>query len=465
MEFDPVLLSRVQFAFLISFHIVFPAFTIGLAAWLATIEAMRLATGKPVYRRVFDFWLKIFALSFGMGVVSGIVMAFQIGTNWSVLSERTGSIMGPLLGYEGFTAFLLEATFFGVMLLGRDKVSPRFYLFACCMVSLGTMFSSFWIMCNNSWMQVPVGHSIVNGRIIPADWATIVFGPVVAVRWPHMLLAAFLTSGMSIIATGAWHLLRGQADAESRVMLRWGLGLVAAIIPVQLWIGHLTGDYVHTHQPAKFAAIEARWQTEQPAREVLIAIPDEANQRNLFEISVPKLGSFIASGTWDSKEVGLDTFPPEDRPPVLVPFLTFRLMVGLGLLMWAVSWVGVVLDWRRKLNRSRWFLHIAFWSFPSGFLAVLAGWFTAEIGRQPWVVYGLVRTRDAVTPSLTGNMVALSLVGYVLVYAIIYSFGLYYIWRLLRDGPGSDSAHVIGVTPARPLAVAVRGTTLDDPAP
>ncbi len=465
MDFDPVLLSRVQFAFLISFHIIFPSFTIGLAAWLATIEAMRLATGKPVYRRVFDFWLKIFALSFGMGVVSGIVMAFQIGTNWSVLSERTGSIMGPLLGYEGFTAFLLEATFFGVMLLGRDKVSPRFYLFACCMVSLGTMFSSFWIMCNNSWMQVPVGHAIVDGKIIPADWATIVFGPIVMVRWPHMLLAAFLTSGMSILATGAWHLLRGQSDAESRMMLRWGLALVAAIIPIQMLVGHETGNYVHKYQPAKFAVIEARWHTEQPAREVLFAIPDAANERNLFEISIPRLGSFIASGTWDSQEVGLTTFPPEDRPPVLIPFLTFRLMVGLGLLMWAVSWVGVVLDWFGRLDRSRWFLRIAFWSFPSGFVAVLAGWFTAEVGRQPWVVYGLLRTKDAVTPSLTGGMVAVSLAGYVLVYAVIYSFGLYYIWRLLRDGPGSDPAVGASVTSGRPLAVAVQGTSVDDRAP
>lgn len=456
MELDPVLLSRVQFAFVVSFHIIFPSFTIGLAAWLATIEAMRLATGRAVYRRVFDFWLKIFALSFGMGVVSGIVMAFQIGSNWSVLSARTGAIMGPLLGYEGFTAFLLEATFLGVVLLGRNRVSPGFYLFACWMVSLGTMFSSFWIMCNNSWMQVPVGHTIVDGKIIPADWHQIVFGPIVAVRWPHMLLAGFLTTGMSVIATGAWHLLRGRADAESRVMLRWGLGLVAVIIPIQLWIGHLTGDYVHRHQPAKFAAIEARWHDEQPASEVIIAIPDEANARNLYALEIPRLGSFIASGTWDSREVGLTSFPPEDRPPVLIPFLTFRLMVGLGLLMLAVSWVGVYLDWRGRLDRARWFLRIAFWSFPSGFVAVLAGWFTAEIGRQPWVVYGLLRTRDAITPSLTGSMVALSLAGYVVVYAVIYSFGLYYIWRQLRDGPPTEGATLAGVTPARPLAVGVR---------
>src|SRR5450755_1756617 len=244
MELDPVILSRIQFAFVISFHIIFPAFTIGLAAWLTTIEGARLATGNALYRRVFDFWIKIFALSFGMGVVTGIVMAFQFGTNWGVLAEKTGSIQGPLLGYESFTAFMLEASFFGVMLLGRNRVSPRFYFFACCMVSLGTMFSSFWILANNSWMQVPVGHTIVNGKIIPSDWWAIVAGPVMMVRWPHMLLAAFLTTGMSVVATGAWYLLRGKDKDGARVMLRWGLWLVAVIIPVQLFIGHLTGDYV-----------------------------------------------------------------------------------------------------------------------------------------------------------------------------------------------------------------------------
>ncbi|MBV9202619.1 MAG: cytochrome ubiquinol oxidase subunit I, partial [Alphaproteobacteria bacterium] len=219
MDLDPVILSRIQFAFVISFHIIFPSFTIGLAAWLATIEGMRLATGKLVYRRVFDFWLKVFALSFGMGVVTGIVMAFQFGTNWSVLAERTGPIQGPLLGYEGFTAFMLEATFFGVMLLGRDRVPPWFYFFSCCMVSLGTMFSSFWILCNNSWMQVPLGHTVVDGKIVPEDWWAITTGPIVRVRWPHMLFAAFLTTGMSVIATGAWYVRRRTYPEEGRVML------------------------------------------------------------------------------------------------------------------------------------------------------------------------------------------------------------------------------------------------------
>jgi cytochrome bd ubiquinol oxidase subunit I len=455
MAFDPVLLSRIQFGFVVSFHIIFPSFTIGLAAWLATIEGMRLATGEAIYRRVFDFWLRIFALSFAMGVVSGIVMAFQFGTNWSVLAERTGSIQGPLLGYESFTAFMLEATFFGVMLLGRDRVPPWFYFMSCAMVSLGTMFSSFWILCNNTWMQVPLGHAVIDGRIVPQDWWAITTGPIVRVRWPHMLLAAFLTSGMSIIATGAWHMLRGRHLTEARMMLRWGLGLVAVLIPLQMVLGHLTGDYVHHYQPAKFAAIEARWHTEQPATEVLIAIPDRRAQKNLFALAVPRLGSFIASGTWDSREVGLDTFPPRDRPPVVIPFFTFRIMVGMALVMLAVSWLGLALLWRGRLERARWFQWAAFASFPAGFVAVVAGWFTAEVGRQPWVVYGVLRTRDAVTPSLTTANVLVSLSTYVAVYAVIYAFGLFYIYRLLRDGPADGPETPDGVTPRRPMAVAL----------
>ncbi|MBE2245220.1 MAG: cytochrome ubiquinol oxidase subunit I [Burkholderiaceae bacterium] len=455
MELDPVFLSRIQFAFLISFHIIFPAFTIGLAAWLATIEGAHLATGKAIYRRVFDFWLRVFAVSFAMGVVTGIVMAFQFGTNWGVLAERSGPIQGPLLGYEAFTAFMLEATFFGVMLLGRERVSPRFYFFACCMVSLGTMFSSFWILANNSWMQVPLGHTIVDGRFVPEDWKQIVLGPVQMVRWPHMLLAAFLTTAMCVGATGAWYLLRNVHRDDGRVMLHWGLGLVGVLIPLQMFVGHLTGLYVLEHQPAKFAAIEARWQNQQPASEVLIAWPDEAGERNLYAITVPKLGSFIASGNWTSAEVGLESFPREDWPPVLIPFFGFRIMVGMGLLMSALVIVGHVLRWRRRLESSRWFLWGMFLSFPSGFVAVLAGWFTAEVGRQPWVIYGLLRTKDAVTPSLRTEDVLFSLSVYVLVYAVVYSFGLYYIYRLLRDGPEGARPPIAGATGSRPLAFAV----------
>jgi cytochrome bd ubiquinol oxidase subunit I len=454
MDFDPVFLSRLQFAFVISFHIIFPAFTIGLAAWLATIEGARLATGNALYRRVFDFWIKIFAVSFGLGVVTGIVMAFQFGTNWGGLAQKTGAIQGPLLGYEAFTAFMLEATFFGVMLLGRKRVSPRFYFFACCMVSLGTMFSSFWILANNSWMQVPLGHAIVDGKIIPADWWAITTGPIMRVRWPHMLLAAFLTTGMCVAATGAWYVLRNIHRAEARVMLHWGLGFVAVVIPVQLFFGHLTGLYVLKHQPAKFAAIEARWKTQQPASEVLIAIPDPKSETNLFAIEIPKLGSMIASGNWTAKEIGLEAFPPEDRPPVLIPFFGFRLMVGMGLIMLAVSWFGNILRWRGRLETTRWFLWGTFLAFPTGFVAILTGWYTAEVGRQPWVVYGLLRTTDAVTPSLVTGDVLFSLLGYVVVYAVVYSFGLYYIYKLLREGPTVEAIPIPGATPNRPMAFA-----------
>jgi cytochrome d ubiquinol oxidase subunit I len=457
MELDPVILSRIQFAFVVSFHIIFPAFTIGLAAWLAVLEAAHLGTGRAIYRRVFEFWMKVFAVSFGMGVVTGIVMAFQFGTNWGVLAEKMGSVQGPLLGYEGFTAFLLEATFFGVMLLGRERVSPRFYLFACCMVALGTMFSSFWIMANNSWMQVPVGHAVVDGRIVPSDWWAIVAGPVMRVRWPHMLLGAYLTTGMCIIATGAWYLLRRIHHAEAHVMLNWSLSLVALLIPLQLFVGHRTGDYVHRNQPAKFAAIEARWHTEQPASEVLLAWPDESAERNLFALSVPRLGSFIASGTWDSREVGLTDFPKADRPPVLIPFFAFRIMVGMGLLMLAISWFGLLLRWSGRLEHARWFLWGAFLSFPAGFIAVLTGWFTAEVGRQPWVVYGMLRTADAVTPSLRTGDVLASLSGYVLVYAVLVGFGLRYTYKLLRAGPTPSAPLPSGTTPKRPMALAGSG--------
>ena len=327
------------------------------------------------------------------------------------------------------------------------------------MVSLGTMFSSFWILANNSWMQVPLGHSIVDGKIIPADWWTITTGPIMRVRWPHMLLAAFLTTGMCVAATGAWYTLRGIHRAAARVMMHWGLGLVAVMIPIQLFFGHLTGIYVLNYQPAKFAAIEARWRTQQPASEVLIALPDPFSQRNLLAIEIPRLGSFIASGNWTAREVGLESFPADDRPPVLIPFFGFRIMVGMGLIMLAVSWFGTLLRFRGRLETARWFLWGTFLAFPSGFIAVLAGWFTAEVGRQPWVVYGLLRTQDAVTPSLTTRDVLLSLTCYVIVYTVIYAFGLYFIYRLLRDGPAGDDAQApASATPGRPLAVAMHAS-------
>src|SRR4051794_28052330 len=305
MDTTALLLSRVQFAFTVSFHIIYPSFTIGLAAWLTVLEALHLATGRPAYRVIFEFWLKIFGLAFGLGVVSGIVMAFEFGTNWSELSKMSGPVQGPLLSYETFTAFMLEATFFGVLVFGRPRVPPRFYLLSTAMVALGTTLSAFWIMVNNSWMQVPVGYAMEHGIAVPTDWAAIIFSPVVWVRFPHMLLAAYVTGAFCVAATGAWYLLRQMYSAEAHIMLRMGLGLAAVLVPVQIFFGHLTGEYVHDYQPVKFAAIEGRWHDEQPAAEVLIALPDPDTETNRYELKIPILGSLIGSLSFDSKEVGL----------------------------------------------------------------------------------------------------------------------------------------------------------------
>jgi cytochrome bd ubiquinol oxidase subunit I len=309
MEWTALLLSRVQFAFTVSFHIIFPSFTIGLAAWLTVLEACRLVTGKPIYRRLFEFWLKIFGVTFGLGVVSGIVLAFEFGMNWSRLSQVTGPIQGPLLTYESFTAFALEASFFGVLIFGRSRVLPSVYLFSTMMVALGTTFSAFWIMVNNSWMQAPVGYAIENGVFVPTDWKAIIFSPVVWVRFPHMLVAAYLTGAFCVAATGAWYRLNNKFAVEGMLMLRMGLFFAALLVPIQLFLGHLNGDYVHERQPAKFAAIEGRWHDEQPAGEIVIAIPDEASEENHFELKIPYLGSLIGSMRFDSKEIGLQRVP------------------------------------------------------------------------------------------------------------------------------------------------------------
>src|SRR6202451_656447 len=320
MDTTALLLSRLQFAFTVSFPILFPSFTIGLAAWLTVLEALYLLTGRPTYRTVFEFWLKIFGVAFGLGVVSGIVMAFEFGTNWSELSRVSGPIQGPLLTYETFTAFALEASFFGILLFGRRRVAPWVYLLSTLMVALGTTFSAFWIMVNNSWMQAPTGYALESGIFVPTDWTAIIFSPVVWVRFPHMLVAAYLTGAFCVAATGAWYRLNGVYAAEGMVMLRMGLFLAALLIPIQLFLGHLNGDYVHDRQPAKFAAIEGRWHDEQPAGEVLIAIPDEASEANQLELKIPYLGSLIASMRLDSKEIGLTSFAKADRPPVAIPF-------------------------------------------------------------------------------------------------------------------------------------------------
>ena len=464
MDTTALLLSRIQFAFTVSFHIIFPSFTIGLAAWLTVLEALRLLTGRPAYRVVFEFWLKIFGVAFGLGVVSGIVMAFQFGTNWSAFSKMSGSIQGVLLSYETFTAFFLEASFFGILLFGRSRVAPWFYLFSTGMVALGTTLSAFWIMANNSWMQVPVGYVMDHGMAVPDDWAKIIFSPVLWVRFPHMLLASYITGAFCVAATGAWYLLRREFNAEAHIMLRMGLFLAAVLVPVQIFFGHLTGDYVHNHQPVKFAAIEGRWHDEQPAGEVLIAIPNPATESNDYEIKIPILGSLIGSMSFTSKEVGLTDYPPQDRPPVLIPFFTFRIMVGCGLLMLALAWIGSYMNIKGGIERSRLLLWLTFFSFPLPFIATLTGWFTAEVGRQPWVVYGVLRTADAMTPFLTARVATISLVVFCAVYAFIFAFGVLYIYRLLRAGPvGSLVLPPVNAIPNRPMSVVDHSALTDSP--
>jgi cytochrome d ubiquinol oxidase subunit I len=454
MDLTALLLSRLQFAFTVSFHIIFPSFTIGLAAWLTVLEALHLWTGRPAYRQVFEFWLKIFGVAFGLGVVSGIVMGFQFGSNWSVLARMSGPIQGPLLSYETFTAFFLEASFFGILLFGRSRVPPWFYLFSTAMVALGTTLSAFWIMANNSWMQVPVGYVLENGAFVPTDWFKILFNPVLWVRFPHMLLASYLTGAFCVAATGAWYVLRGVFPAESRVMLRMGLYLAAVLLLVQGFFGHLNGDYVHNYQPVKFAAIEGRWHDEQPAAEVLIAIPDEAAETNHYALSIPVLGSLIGSMSFTSKEVGLTSFPPQDRPPVIIPFFTFRIMVGCWLVMLMIAWIGSYLSLKERIERNRTLLWLIFLSFPLPFVAILTGWYTAEVGRQPWTVYGVLRTAQSLTPFLTTRQVTISLVVFCVVYSFIFAFGTYYIYRLLRAGPeGRLVLPPAAAIPNRPMSV------------
>jgi len=455
MDLTALLLSRIQFGSTVAFHIIFPSFTIGLAAWLTVLEALHLWTGRSVYRLVFEFWLKIFGVAFGLGVVSGIVMAFQFGTNWSVLARMSGPIQGPLLSYETFTAFFLEASFFGILLFGRSRVPPWFYLFSTAMVALGTTLSAFWIMVNNSWMQVPTGYVMENGVFAPNDWFKILFSLVVWVRFPHMLLAAYLTGAFCAAATGAWYLLREIFAAEAHVMLRMGLYLAAVLLPVHLVFGHLNGVYIVRHQPAKIAAIEGRWHDQKPASEVLLAWPDVEHHRNLFPITLPApFGSLIDSESLTAGEVGLDSIPPQNWPPVAIPFFSFRIMVGCWAVMLLIAWVGSYSIHRGRIEQNRLLLWATFLSFPLPWIAILSGWVTAEVGRQPWVVYGVLRTADAMTPFLTARIAAISLAVYGVVYSFIFAFGTYYIYRLLRAGPeGRLVQPPAAAVPNRPMSV------------
>ncbi|WP_416152124.1 cytochrome ubiquinol oxidase subunit I [Pseudomonas sp. Bout1] len=455
-------LARIQFAFTVGVHIVFPAITIGLASFLTVLEGLWLKTGRDVYQDLYTFWVKIFALNFGMGVVSGLVMAYQFGTNWSGFSYFAGSITGPLLTYEVLTAFFLEAGFLGVMLFGWEKVGRGLHFFATAMVSLGTLISTFWILSSNSWMHTPQGFEIVGGRAVPVDWLAVVFNPSFPFRLAHMAIAAFLATAFFVGASGAWHLLRGHDTPAARTMLSMAAWMALIVAPIQAVVGDAHGLNTLEHQPAKIAAIEGHWENVpgEPSPLILAGWPDMKAEKTRYAIEIPVLGSLILTHSLDKQIPALKSFPPEDRPNSTVIFWTFRLMVSMGMLMILAGLLSLWLRRGQKLYTSRPFL--AFWLCmgPSGLIALLAGWVTTEMGRQPWVVYGLLRTVDAVSP-LTVSQVSISLVLFVLVYFVLFGAGIAYMLKLVHKGPQAHGAKPapedsVGQqrTPARPLSAA-----------
>ena len=468
MEADllsPLFLSRVQFGFVITVHILFPAFTIGLASWLAFIEWRWLRTKDDLWRDLYFFWSKIFAVSFGMGVVSGIVMSFQFGTNWAQLSEKAGNILGPLLSYEVLTAFFLEAGFLGVMLFGWRKVSDRLHFFATMMVAIGTLISTFWIISANSWMQTPQGFSIdAQGVLQPADWWAIVFNPSFPYRLAHMVLAAFITTCFVIGGVSAWYLRRGVHVEAGKRMLKHAVAFAAIAVPLQVFVGDLHGLNAREHQPVKVAAMEAHWRSEAPGHGVpliLFAVPNEREERNDYEIAIPKLGSIILTHTLDGDIQPLTSVPREERPPVAPVFYAFRVMVGLGMAMLLLT-LASLWAWRRGYlfdagsRGGRWLQDGWRLLAPSGFIALVAGWYVVEIGRQPYTVYGVLRTADSVSPNIQAAAVLFSLIVYAAVYAFVFGAGIWYLQKLLRKGPVKQPPKDMAggeKTPARPLSL------------
>ena len=447
---DATLFSRAQFGFTIAFHIVFPAFSIGLSAFIATLEVLWLRTRQPHYHTLARFWTKIFAVSFAMGVVSGIVMEYQLGTNWSRFAQVIGNTLGPLFGYEVLTAFFLEASFLGIMLFGWNRFAPWLHTLACIIVAFGTALSGFWILAANSWMHTPAGFAMANGITYPVSWFDIIFNPSFPYRFTHMMIATYLTTSLVVAAAGARYALAGRFAPESRSMLHMGLGMLAVLAPLQAVVGDFHGLNTLKHQPAKIAAIEAHWDGAGPASLVLFAWPDAKTERNLYEIAIPNLGSLIITHNWNGRFAGLRDFKPADRPPVWPVFFMFRLMVTLGLLMIAIGVIGVVLWWRGRLSDTRWFLQGVARAWPLGFIALLAGWMVTEIGRQPWIAYGVLRTADASSP-VTAAQVLVSLLLFVVVYFVVFSVGVWYINKMINIGPEPSLAGP-ETLPNRPLA-------------
>ncbi|AYG62196.1 cytochrome ubiquinol oxidase subunit I [Rhizobium jaguaris] len=451
-------LARIQFGFTISFHIIFPAISIGLASYLAVLEGLWLWRQEPVYRDLYHFWSEIFAVNFAMGVVSGLVMAYQFGTNWSYFSAFAGSITGPLLTYEVLTAFFLEAGFLGVMLFGWNKVGPGLHFFATIMVALGTLISSTWILASNSWMQTPQGFEVIDGRVVPVDWLKVIFNPSFPYRLAHMTIAAYLATALFVGASGAWHVLRGRATPPVRTMLSMAMWMVLVVAPIQIFVGDQHGLNTLRHQPAKIAAIEGHWEkaSGESVPLILFGIPDMTAEKTRYAIEIPYLGSLILTHDINGHVPGLKEFAPEDRPNSTVVFWTFRLMVGVGMLMLLLGLWSLYLRWRGDLYDSKLFLRFATAMGPAGLIAILAGWLTTEIGRQPWVVYGVMRTKDAVS-NHSALALSTTLIVFIVMYFAVFGTGVSYMLKLVAKGPQPFDdlpPHDKGQSrrPARPLS-------------
>lgn len=455
MDLDPVFLSRLQFTWLIAFHILLPAFTVGIASYIALMEGMHFATGRAVYGRISAFWIKIFSVAFGMGVVSGIVMPFQFGTNWSRFSDATANVISPLLAYEGLTAFFLEATFLGVLLFGRSLVPRWVHFLAAIMVAVGTLSSSFWILAANSWMQTPAGYEIVDGRFFATDWWAVIFNPSFLYRLFHTVTAFYVTTATLVLGIAAWLVRDGKFVDEGRRVMSHALWILLILVPTQIVLGDLQGGNTRQYQPTKLAAMEGRYQTAAPAPLVLFGVPNSTTQHMDYEVSIPRLGSILLTHSLNGPVQGLADWPVDQRPPMAPPFYAFRIMVGAGVALLGLAVVGNLLRRDGRFATTGWFLRLCQWASPLGFVAVIAGWVTTEVGRQPWTVFGLMRTADSVSPSLTGANVVLSFLGYVIVYMLIFPAGFIVMRRIVRQGPrdvptepiqaGKAAAPVVGL--------------------
>lgn len=458
-SFSAEILARLQFAFTVSFHIVFPAFTIGLASWLAVLNALWLRTRDKTYLTLFEHWKKIFAVAFGMGVVSGIVMSYQFGTNWAVFSDRAGPVIGPLLAYEVLSAFFLEAGFLGIMLFGRSRVGDGLHMFATAMVAVGTLMSAFWILSANSWMQTPQGHGVnAAGQFVPEDWWAIVFNPSFPYRLVHMVMAAYLTTAFVVGGVSALHLLRDRENPVARRGFSMAMWMAVIVTPLQIYAGDLHGLNTLEHQPVKVMAMEGHFESHPDGAPLyLFGIPDQKNQELDYAVGIPKLSSLILKHDLDAPLAGLDTVPREEQPPVGIVFWSFRIMVALGFAMLGLGLWALVRRVQGRLYESPLLHRAAVAMGPAGFVAVLAGWVTTEVGRQPYTVYGLLRTGDSLAP-VAAPAVAASLIAFIVVYFFVFGAGTFYILRLMNRLPGthgddeSGPMRAAGITPASQLA-------------